>query len=92
MTIYSGENDFNQMGQMTHLNGKLMLQYWSEDSCNAVGGSEGTFFPRDDVQRERPVYYFHKYFCRKLQCTLHSKINVYRYFLVHIVGILSFKF
>lgn len=70
------------MGQITHLNGKSMLHPWSEDSCNAVGGSDGMFFPRNAVQNGQSVQYFHKDSCRKLQFTFRSKEKVTSYFVL----------
>lgn len=76
LTVSNGENDLNQMGQVIHLNGKSMLHPWSTNSCNSVGGSDGMFYPRDDVQNGRPVYLFHKDSCRKMPMVFHSKEKV----------------
>jgi hypothetical protein len=50
-----------------------MLHPWRSDVCNAVGGSDGMFFPRDAVLHGQTVYLFHKDSCRKLPLTFRSK-------------------
>lgn len=72
----NGQNDLNKMGQVSHLNGKTMLHPWSTDECNSVGGSDGMFFPRDDVLHGQTIHLFHKDSCRKLPLTFHSKEKV----------------
>lgn len=72
----NGHNDLNRMGQVTHLNGKTMLNPWSTDECNAVGGSDGMFFPRDEVLHGQTIHLFHKDSCRKLPLTFRSKEKV----------------
>lgn len=78
LTVNNGHNNLNKMGQVLLLNGKSMLHPWSSDICNSVGGSDGMFFPRDDIQRGQTIYLFHKDSCRKLPMTFHSKKKVRR--------------
>lgn len=72
----NGHNDLNSMGQVTHLNGKSMLHPWSTDECNAVDGSDGMFFPRDEVLHGQTIHLFHKDSCRKLPMIFRSKEKV----------------
>lgn len=74
----NGHNNLNKLGQILLLNGKSMLHPWSSDTCNSVGGSDGMFFPRDDIQRGQTIHLFHKDSCRKLPMTFHSKKKVSR--------------
>jgi len=76
VTVNNGLNDLNEMDQVMYLNGKSMLHPWKTDTCNAVGGSEGMFFPREAVQHGQSVYLFHKDSCRQLPFTFRSKEKV----------------
>ncbi|VVC37874.1 Hypothetical protein CINCED_3A020936 [Cinara cedri] len=73
LTVLNGDNDLLHMGQVIQLNGKNMLHPWNTDVCNSVGGSDGMFFPRGDVQQSLPVLFFHKDSCRKLKLVFDSK-------------------
>lgn len=76
LTVDNGLHDLNQMGRVLLLNGKSMLHPWSSDECNSVGGSDGMFFPREDIKHEKTIHLFHKDSCRKLPMIFHSKEKV----------------
>lgn len=76
LTVLNGHDDLSQMGQVMQLNGKSLLHPWKTNECNAVGGSDGMFFPRYAVQNAQPVHLFHKDSCRKLPMTFRSREKV----------------
>ncbi|XP_025420985.1 lysosome membrane protein 2-like isoform X2 [Sipha flava] len=76
LTVFNGHDNLNQMGQLMQLNGKSLLHPWKTDECNTVGGSDGMFFPRYEVQNGQNVNLFHKESCRKLPMTFRSRKKI----------------
>lgn len=66
ITVYTGEQDVNQIGQVEMVNGFRSMDHWNTEECNRVGGSDGNIFPMSSVSHKRPVYVYQRELCRLL--------------------------
>ncbi|XP_043285860.1 scavenger receptor class B member 1 [Venturia canescens] len=65
-TIYTGHTDMKDFGMINRLNGLESLPYWSEEPCNSIRASEGSFFPPRDKTGDDIIHVWDKDLCRTL--------------------------
>ncbi|KAK0181183.1 hypothetical protein PV327_003488 [Microctonus hyperodae] len=65
-TIFTGHTDMKKFGLINRLNGLDRLPYWSEEPCNSITASEGSFFPPREITGEDIVHVWDKDLCRVL--------------------------
>eukprot|EP00095_Tigriopus_kingsejongensis_P008744 maker-scaffold92_size382268-snap-gene-1.19 protein:Tk08744 transcript:maker-scaffold92_size382268-snap-gene-1.19-mRNA-1 annotation:"scavenger receptor class b member 1" len=82
-TMFTGERDPYKLSKISSFNGKAHLDFWKEDKCNLVQGSDGsTFSPY--IQQDETLWFFNDQLCRSLPMTysetVHTKtIEGYRF-------------
>ncbi|XP_015122216.1 scavenger receptor class B member 1 [Diachasma alloeum] len=65
-TIFTGHTDMKEFGLINRLNGLDRLPFWSDEPCNSISASEGSFFPPRDSTGEDIVHVYDKDLCRVL--------------------------
>jgi scavenger receptor class B, member 1 len=65
-TIYTGQEDINQLGIVAEYNNEKMLRTWKGDECNRLDGSEGSMFPPPKVASGQRVFVFLPQLCRRM--------------------------
>lgn len=76
LSIRTGQDDLEEMGQVFSMNNITQFKAWSTDECNNVSGSDGLFFKRTDVKNKKEIYLFHKDSCRSLALEYDSRVDV----------------
>lgn len=68
ITVYTGADDINKLGEVSRFNGLDKYSFYKTDECNSFGGSDGTIFP-PHLNKNSKIYIFDKNLCRKLPFT-----------------------
>ncbi|KAL7638507.1 UNVERIFIED_CONTAM: hypothetical protein RMT77_011077 [Armadillidium vulgare] len=63
--IYSGQLDMSNYQDVFKWNGKSSLEFWKEEDCNMINGTDGAQFARPIKSDER-LYLFSSELCRSL--------------------------
>uniref|UniRef100_A0A1A9WI63 Scavenger receptor class B member 1 n=1 Tax=Glossina brevipalpis TaxID=37001 RepID=A0A1A9WI63_9MUSC len=85
LQINTGEDDLRKFGVVTQFNGMPLLDFWSEEECNRIDGSEPTMFPPHLVENRSTLNVFLQVLCRKIplkfekQVTIFNNIDALRY-------------
>ncbi|XP_065368262.1 lysosome membrane protein 2 [Calliphora vicina] len=85
LQINTGEDDIHKFSIITQFNGKPSLDFWTDDECNRVDGSDPSMFPPHLVETREPLNVFLQVLCRKIplqfekEVTLFNNIDALRY-------------
>lgn len=71
-TMYTGEGNPYNLSKISLFNGKAHLDFWKNDECNLVQGSDGaTFNPY--IQKTDTLYFFNDQLCRSIPLRFSGK-------------------
>lgn len=62
----TGHSGMDKFGYLDRINGLDRLPYWSNDPCNNIFASEGSFFPPRAFTNSNVVFVYDKDLCRIL--------------------------
>ncbi|XP_073847782.1 lysosome membrane protein 2 isoform X2 [Musca autumnalis] len=85
LQINTGEDDIKKFSTITQFNGKPALDFWTDDECNRIDGSDPSMYPPHVVETREPLSVFLQVFCRKVplifekEVTIYDNIDVLRY-------------
>jgi len=84
-TVYTGAQGMDNYMNIYSWKGKTEVDFWSENTCNMINGTEGSQFPRP-LLRENDVLMFTAELCRSIYATYekdvqHGPLTLYRYVL-----------
>lgn len=85
MTVFTGAKGMDNYMNIYSWNKQRKVDFWSEDRCNKISGTEGSQFPRP-LLRENNVELFTAELCRSIYATYekdvqHGPLTLYRYVL-----------
>nr|XP_040570239.1 lysosome membrane protein 2-like isoform X2 [Lepeophtheirus salmonis] len=64
-TMYTGENNPYDLSKISSFNGKSHLNFWKNDECNLVRGSDGSTF-NPYISKSDTLWFFNDQLCRSL--------------------------
>ncbi|XP_055858648.1 scavenger receptor class B member 1 [Episyrphus balteatus] len=85
LQIHTGVDDVQKLGVISQFNGMDQLNFWRDDECNRIDGSDGSQFPPYLMEERKPLHVFTQALCRKLplhfeeEVTILKEIDVWRY-------------
>nr|ABC25068.1 scavenger receptor protein [Glossina morsitans morsitans] len=85
LQINTGEDDLRKFGLVTQFNGMPLLDFWSEEQCNRIDGSDPSMFPPHLIENRSTLNVFLQVLCRKIplkfekQVTIFNNIEALRY-------------
>ena len=75
LEVYTGVGDPSKFGLVASWDNKTELNFWTEDHCNKINGSDGSLFA-PFVQRDRVLQLFSPEMCRSLYLIYSKDIDV----------------
>ena len=75
LEIYTGVGDPSKFGQVASWGNRTKLNFWTEDRCNKINGSDGSLFA-PFVKRERVLQLFSREMCRSLYLIYSKDIDI----------------
>lgn len=66
ITVHTGADDMNRLGQIVNFNGADRQGVWGSDECNRIEGSDGSQFPPPKVSRTARLFVYNRDMCRRL--------------------------
>lgn len=75
--IYTGEDDFDQIGIIESLNDNTEMPHWKTDKCNLVEGTDGSQFAPSLIQKDKTVTVYVKDICRKFDLEFEKDVHVF---------------
>lgn len=76
LTIFTGEDDLDNLGKVYAMNDEANMTIWSTDECNTVKGTDGTQFSLSDLADERPLEIWAKSICRPFTLEFDREVTV----------------
>uniref|UniRef100_T1PF54 CD36 family protein n=1 Tax=Musca domestica TaxID=7370 RepID=T1PF54_MUSDO len=77
LQIYTGEDDIRKFSKITQFNGKPLLDFWTDDECNRIDGSDPSMFPPHVVETREPLSVFLQVLCRKIPLHFEKEVTIY---------------
>ncbi|XP_061396790.1 lysosome membrane protein 2 [Musca vetustissima] len=77
LQVYTGEDDIRKFSKITQFNGKPMLDFWTDEECNRIDGSDPSMFPPHVVETREPLSVFLQVFCRKVPLLFEKEVTIY---------------
>ncbi|XP_059224667.1 lysosome membrane protein 2 [Stomoxys calcitrans] len=77
LQINTGEDDIRKFSTITQFNGKPLLDYWTDDECNRIDGSDPSMFPPHVVETREPLNVFLQVLCRKIPLQFEKEVTIY---------------
>ncbi|EDW02524.1 lysosome membrane protein 2 [Drosophila grimshawi] len=83
--LNTGEDDISKYSIITQFNGMPQLDFWQDDECNRIDGSDPSMFSPTVLQNRSTVQVFLQVLCRKVplnfekEATIYNNIDVLRY-------------
>lgn len=77
MTINTGEADIKRLAIFEALNGQTKMDYWNDDECDSIDGTDGTQFPPHMIDQHQNLSIFVKDICRKFPLTFDKEVTVF---------------
>ncbi|XP_034235542.1 lysosome membrane protein 2-like isoform X2 [Thrips palmi] len=66
ITMHTGADDMNRLGQIVNFNGETSQGAWRTDECNRIEGSDGSQFPPPQVSPTARLFVYNRDMCRRL--------------------------
>nr|WBU77219.1 sensory neuron membrane protein [Odontothrips loti] len=66
ITMHTGADDMNRLGQIVNFNGAVKQGVWKSDECDAIEGSDGSQFPPPKVATDARLYVYNRDMCRRM--------------------------
>lgn len=85
LQINTGEDDIQKFSTIRQFNGAPLLDFWSDEHCNRIDGSDATMFPPHLLAQRAELQVFLQVLCRKVplrfekEVTILNNIDVFRY-------------
>ncbi|XP_039957518.1 lysosome membrane protein 2 [Bactrocera tryoni] len=85
LQINTGEDDIRKFSIITQFNGQPLLDFWSDQKCNRVDGSDASMFPPHILNTREDLQVFLQVLCRKIplsfekEVTILNNIDAFRY-------------
>ncbi|KNC22291.1 hypothetical protein FF38_12904 [Lucilia cuprina] len=77
LQINTGEDDIHKFSIITQFNGKPSLDFWTDDECNRVDGSDPSMFPPHMVETREPLNVFLQVLCRKIPLHFEKEVTIF---------------
>lgn len=77
LQINTGEDDINKFSIITQFNGKPALDFWTDDECNRIDGSDPSMFPPHAVETREQLNVFLQVLCRKIPLVFEKEVTIY---------------
>lgn len=75
LEVFAGVEDSSKFGNIASWNNKSSLEFWNDQYCNMINGSDGALFP-PFVTKDRVLDIFSPDLCRSLYLTYESDTEV----------------
>ncbi|XP_054738335.1 lysosome membrane protein 2 [Anastrepha obliqua] len=76
LQINTGEDDIRKFSIITQFNGKPLLDFWSDDECNRIDGSDATMFPPHILDNREDLQVFLQVLCRKIPLHFEKEVTI----------------
>ncbi|CAH0383521.1 unnamed protein product [Bemisia tabaci] len=76
MTAETGHRNTQRIGKLTQINGQPRLRLWESKDCNTLKGSDGIYFPPNDVRAGNPIYFYFVLLCRSIKLTKLKEVEL----------------
>jgi len=79
----TGVDDVKNVAKVISFDGETMLDFWGDDECNSIKGTDGSLF-HPGVQQNETLYIFNKDLCQSLPLVfqeevVHHGMNTFRF-------------
>lgn len=85
LQINTGEDDIRKFSIITQFNGQPLLDFWVDQECNRIDGSDASMFPPHILNTREDLQVFLQVLCRKIslhfekEVTILNNIDAFRY-------------
>ncbi|XP_067629023.1 lysosome membrane protein 2 isoform X7 [Eurosta solidaginis] len=76
LQINTGEDDIRKFSIITQFNGQPSLNFWAEEECNRIDGSDATMFPPHILENREDLQVFLQVLCRKIPLTFEKEVKI----------------
>ncbi|XP_053965743.1 lysosome membrane protein 2 [Anastrepha ludens] len=76
LQINTGEDDIRKFSIITQFNGKPLLDFWSDDECNRIDGSDASMFPPHILDNREDLQVFLQVLCRKIPLHFEKEVTI----------------
>lgn len=76
VTVFSGTDDYRDVGRTFALNNETKLNIWKTDECNKVHGSDGVVYGPTLVQSKAELNVYLPNFCRSLPLVFDKEVSI----------------
>lgn len=75
MEVYTGQLGMDNYQHLLKYRKKEMLDYWKEDRCNRLNGTDGSQFARP-IQKSKPLFLFTSELCRSIYAVFEKDVKL----------------
>ncbi|XP_017462313.1 PREDICTED: lysosome membrane protein 2, partial [Rhagoletis zephyria] len=77
LQINTGEDNIRKFSIITQFNGKPLLDFWSEEECNRIDGSDASMFPPHILDNRDDLQVFLQVLCRKIPLHFEKEVTIF---------------
>lgn len=70
-------NDIKLLGAMIATNGERQMNYYHDDECNKIIGTDGSQFPPHLMDKKSPLFVYIKNLCRNFPLVFEKEVSVF---------------
>ncbi|XP_011194482.1 lysosome membrane protein 2 isoform X1 [Zeugodacus cucurbitae] len=76
LQINTGEDDIRKFSTITQFNGQPLLDFWTDQKCNRVDGSDASMFPPHKLNTREDLQVFLQVLCRKIPLHFEKEVTI----------------
>ncbi|XP_004527492.1 lysosome membrane protein 2 isoform X1 [Ceratitis capitata] len=76
LQINTGEDDIRKFSIITQFNGHPLLDFWTDEECNRIDGSDASMFPPHILDNKEDLQVFLQVLCRKIPLHFEKEVTI----------------